>query len=135
MKKIILALFFITGVNAQTTETEYNYLTKGYSESISKGLDLKQGYELQDMYLHSDSFYDFDFKLFVNQKTKKTQGVLVSAVSKLWGNKYYLCIPIDNPLLHQRYYDYLQLWDKDILRGYSTALTEILAVSLSASEN
>ncbi len=132
MKKIILALLFVTGLNAQTTEQEYNYLTKGYSETISKGLDLKQGYELQDMYLHSDTLYDFDFKLFVNQKTKKTQGVLVTAVSKLWGNKYYLCIPIDNPELHQRYYDFLQTWDKDILKGYSTALSEILQMSLSS---
>ncbi|MBF2709246.1 hypothetical protein [Flavobacterium soyangense] len=131
MKKIIFAFLFVTSLNAQTTDIEYNYLTKGYSETISKGLDLKQGYELQDLYLHSDSLYDFDFKLFVNQKTKKTQGVLVTAVSKLWGNKYFLCIPVDNPVLHQRYYDFLQTWDKDILKGYSTALTEILQLSLS----
>lgn len=132
MKKIIFALLFVTSLSAQTTESEYNYLTKGYSETITKGLDLKQGYELQDLYSHSDQFYNFDFKLFVNQQTKKTQGVLVIAVSKLWGNKYYLCIPVDNPNLHQRYYDFLQTWDKDILKGYSTALTEILQLSLSS---
>ncbi len=132
MKKIILALLFVTSLSAQTTELEYNYLTKGYKETIEKGLDLKQGYELQDMYLHSDSLYDFDFKLFVDKKTKKTKAVLVTAISKSWGNKYYLCIPISNPVLYQKYYDYLQTWDKDILKGYSTALTEIIQLSLES---
>ena len=131
MKKIIFGLFFVTlGMSAQTTDVEYNYLTKGYKETVEKGLDLKQGYELQDMYLHSDSLYDFDFKLFVEKSTKKTKAVLVTAVSKSWGNKYYLCIPLGNPVLHQRYYDFLQTWDKDILKGYSTALSEILQMSL-----
>lgn len=136
MKKITLLLVMFTSFSySQTTEIEYNYLTKGYSETISKGLDLKQGYELQELYLYSDSLYDFDFQIFVELKTKKTKGVLVSATSKLWGNKYYLCIPIDNKQLEQRYYDYLTTWDRDILKTYSFALTQILSKSLSASEN
>ncbi|TRX29651.1 hypothetical protein FNW25_01445 [Flavobacterium franklandianum] len=130
MKKIILALLFVTGLSAQTTEVEYNYLTKGYKETLEKGLDIKQGYELQDLYIHTDDSYNFDFKLFVDKNSKKTKAVLVTAVSKVWGNKYYLCIPIGNSVLHQRYYDSLQIWDKDILRVYTTALTEILQFSL-----
>lgn len=130
MKKIILSFLFVNFLNAQTSEIEYNYLTKGYQETVTKGLDLKQGYILQDLYFHTDDLYDFDFKLFVETKTKKTKGVLVQAVSKLWGNKYYLCIPVGNSQLHQKYYDFLQTWDKDILKGYSTALTEILQLSL-----
>lgn len=130
MKKItLLLILFVSFLNAQTTEIEYNYLTKGYAETVSKGLDLKQGYELQDFYTFNDSLYSFNFKLFVELKTKKTKGVLVTAVSKFWGNKYYLCIPQDSPVLLNKYSEYLQTWDKDILKAYSVALTDILGMS------
>lgn len=130
MKKIILALLFISSLNAQTSETEYNYLTKGLKDSVEKGLDLKQGYDLQDFYTHDEQFYSFNFRLLVDIKTKKTKGILVVADSKVWGNRYFLCIPQDNPDLLKRYSDYLQTWDKDILKAYSLALTDILGLSL-----
>ncbi|WP_310560622.1 hypothetical protein [Flavobacterium sp.] len=132
MKKIILALLFVTGLSAQTTEIEYNYLTKGYKETVTKGLDLKQGYELQDMFVHNETSYQFDFKLFNDVSTKKTKAILVIATSNLWGNVYYLCVPIASPELELKYNDYLQTWDKDILRAYSFAQSRILTMSLSA---
>lgn len=130
MKKIIFALLFFGSINAQTTESEYNYLTKGYSETVTKGLDLKQGYELRDLYGYSETLYTFDFKLFVNQKTKKNAAILVIANSKMWDNVYYLCIPIGNADLYQRYEKDLISWDSMILRSYSTALSDLLLLSL-----
>ncbi|TRX16739.1 hypothetical protein [Flavobacterium franklandianum] len=134
MKKIILALLFVTGLNAQTTEIEYNYLTKGYQETVTKGLDLKQGYELKDMFVHNETNYQFDFKLFNEQSTKKTKAILVIATSKTWGNVYYLCLPISNLDLQLKYNDYLQTWDKDILRAYSFALSRITSLSLESAD-
>lgn len=132
MKKIIFGLFFVAfGLNAQTTEIEYNYLTKGYQETVSKGLDLKKGYELQDLYFHNEVLYDFDFKMFNDSVTKKSKAVLVVAHSKTWGNWYYLCIPLDNPELYKRYEKELSSWDSAILSSYSSALSKILSVSLT----
>lgn len=128
-------MFFFTSMSfSQTTETEYNYITKGYQETISKGLDLKKGYSLQDLYFHNDEAYSFDFKLFVEDKTKKTKAIFVCAYSKVWQKKYYLCIPIANELLKKQYEDFLKTWDKQILTSYSVAFSEILTLSLTEAE-
>jgi hypothetical protein len=134
MKKKITLLFmlFISVSYSQTTEQEYNYLTKGFKDAVDKGLDLKQGYELQDFYTHDEQFYKFNFMLFIDIKTKKTKAILVIADSKVWANRYYLCIPQDNPILYKRYSDFLQTWDKDILKAYSLGLTDILGLSLQS---
>ncbi len=33
----------------QTTETEYNYVTKGYKIQLESGLDMKKGYRFEDL--------------------------------------------------------------------------------------
>ena len=50
MKKLFLALFVLGASVAfgQTTDDEYNYLTKGYAVQVSSGLDMKQGYSMTD---------------------------------------------------------------------------------------
>lgn len=132
MKKIVFLFFFVfSGLYSQTTEEEYNYITKGYKIAVESGMDLKSGYSLQDLYTYQDSLYVFDFKLFVNDKTKKTSCVLVKANSLMWGNKYYLCIPIGNSALTKKYESKLNEWDKAILSSYSLALSNILSLSLS----
>ncbi|WP_395048379.1 hypothetical protein [Flavobacterium sp.] len=134
MKKITLLLFMFVSLcsYSQTTQIEYNYLTKGLKDAVEKGLDLKQGYDLQDFYTHNEQFYTFNFRLFVDVNTKKTKAILVVVDSKVWGNRYYVCIPQDNPDLSKQYSDYLQSWDKDILKAYSLALTDILGLSLKS---
>lgn len=42
----ISAFVFYTNVNSQTTQEEYNYVTKGYKVQIESGLDMKKGYEI-----------------------------------------------------------------------------------------
>ena len=51
MKTFVLtamAAFFFNVVNAQTitTQQEYNYVTKGYKDDVSKGKNLLEGYKL-----------------------------------------------------------------------------------------
>ena len=55
MKKFRLITLFgliltlsVTAIG-QTTETEYNYLTKGYKIQVESGLDMKKGYSLKDV--------------------------------------------------------------------------------------
>lgn len=52
--KVIAILSFILlstfTIDAQTTLEEYNYVTKGYKETVEKGLDLKKGYRFVDLH-------------------------------------------------------------------------------------
>lgn len=135
MKKITLFLLFITSLTySQTTVEEYNYVTKGYAETIAKGLDLKKGYSLNEVYHYTDTNYDFLFKSLTNDKTKKTSCIMVIANSRVWGNKYYLCMPIGNGDLEKKYKEQLSLWDAPILSAYSLALSQILTYSLASVE-
>ncbi len=40
---------FSTKVHSQTTLEEYNYVTKGYHVQLTSGLDMKKGYEFEDI--------------------------------------------------------------------------------------
>jgi hypothetical protein len=132
MKKIILlfVLFSSACSYSQTTLDEYNYLTKGYKIALESGLDLKQGYKMFDIYEHDDALYSFYFSRFVDVSTQKTKAISVVAISKLWGNKYFLCIPLNNSELTNRYNDFLTSWDRDILKAYSITFSEIMVKSI-----
>ncbi len=135
MKKITLLLLLGFSFSySQTTVEEYNYVTKGYAETITKGLDLKKGYTINEVYHYTDSNYDFLFQSLTNDKTKKTSCIMVIAHSLVWGNKYYLCMPISNSDLDKKYKEQLSLWDASILSAYSLALSQILTYSLASVE-
>ncbi|RUT68749.1 hypothetical protein D0817_19225 [Flavobacterium cupreum] len=135
MKKITLLLLLTFSLSySQTTVEEYNYVTKGYAETISKGLDLKKGYSLTEVYHYTDSNYDFLFQSLTNDRTKKTSCIMVIAHSLGWGNRYYLCIPIGDSQLEEKYKYQLNLWDAPILSAYSLALSQILTYSLMSAE-
>jgi len=46
---IITILFSITSSFGQTTQEEYNYITKGYKVQLESGLDMKKGYSFADL--------------------------------------------------------------------------------------
>lgn len=46
---IVIILFSITSAFGQTTQEEYNYITKGYKVQLESGLDMKKGYSFVDM--------------------------------------------------------------------------------------
>lgn len=56
MKKNILSIlfviFFTLPAFSQTTEEEYNYVTKGYKIQIESGLDMKKGYRFDEIAEH-----------------------------------------------------------------------------------
>lgn len=54
MKKILLlliVLFVSTYTFCQTTEEEFNYVTKGLKIQVDAGLDMKKGYELKSIHI------------------------------------------------------------------------------------
>ena len=131
MKKITVLLLFISSViYSQTTEVEYNYLTKGYRGQMQKGLDLKLGYQLVDVFQKDVGIYHFDYKVFLTDEKLSAIYVSVSSERSFSVNVYDLCIPFGNNDLLQEYYNSLSMWDSSILRAYSVATSELLSNTL-----
>jgi len=129
---LILLSPLISFAQHSTTETEYNYLTKGYKEDLAEGRDLKLGYRLDPM---EDEIiiatYTFTFSSFVKLDEKALAAVLVVVKSKqLLGNSYnsyYLCIPINNRELNDRYLQSITSWDGPISRAYAYVSSVLFA--------
>ena len=129
MKRITFLLLLLSSLaysQVSTTSDEYNYLTKGYKIAMESGLDLKKGYGFIEVSTYDDPLYSFSFNQFVRTNNNEVCAIMVSAYSKLWGNKYYYCIPLNNLDLYSLYMDNLKKWDKDILVAYSGALSSYL---------
>lgn len=126
MKKIILAILFFTSFSySQTTQEEYNYLTKGYREQISKGLDLKKGYQFENLLVYKSGRYTFDFKVFLTDEKLSSIYVSVNSEGTFGNNVYDICIPFDNDELTNNYNDSLASWDLPISKAYISALTHL----------
>ena len=102
MNRIILftiLLFTVSIVHSQTTQEEYDYLTKGYEESKRLGLDLKNGYTLEEIHKTDFEKYVFTYYAFTHVDTNKLKAVLIECVKVKDGkdNKIkYLVLPLDN---------------------------------------
>lgn len=92
---LVIALSICTLINAQTTLEEYNYLTKGYKVQIESGLDMKKGYELEDV--DSGQTPDQLRTIYVKRLlkingTQKTTAAYLLIYTK-GNNTEYICVP------------------------------------------
>ena len=92
---IIIGLILVASFSAfsQTTEEEYNYLTKGYKFQIESGLDMKKGYTLQDLTSHNVGERKTEFKALFRDGEDKPCAVLCIYNRPSTGFKDYICIP------------------------------------------
>lgn len=102
---LFTASFFITllfsslTASAQTTQEEYNYITKGYKVQIESGLDMKKGYTLVDLgnwgLDHNPEHRECTFKGLVRQGQTKPCAVLMiyKRTDVANGATFYVCIP------------------------------------------
>jgi hypothetical protein len=90
---------------SQTTEEEYNYLTKGYQIQLESGLDMKKGYTMKDLTeyvvnFQSGNYKKVTFKYLYKDEAKKNVAVLaIFSFYKKEENKTlskYICIPLSN---------------------------------------
>lgn len=112
-KKIIIALSLICialhGIS-QTSLEEYNYITKGYKVQMESGLDMKKGYELEDLKSNTAGVRTASLKKLVKVNAGKKQTVAYMIVyQKEQSPREYYCIPSPKS-------------EKDILDTYWTAL-------------
>ena len=108
MKKLILSAFILTSSIAfcQTTDDEYNYLTKGYAAQVSQGLDMKQGYSLIDKGTTPYESVSVDVKYLYRTSGNVYAGALL-IVNGLKGAKgasvptQYFCVPSAGSSMNQ----------------------------------
>lgn len=115
MKKAIFLLTLFISVSAfvkaQTTEEEYNYVTKGYKVQMESGLDMKKGYTLKDLgnwslNFGSDGTREATFKGLYRDNSDKPCAIMLIYTRPSTNYKEYYCIPtIDAPS---------NLWDKTL---------------------
>lgn len=139
MKTILLSLILFTGVELKaqnTTQEEFNYMSKGYARMVAEGLDLKKGYYLSDTarFTIENNKYFFTFYNLMRLSDKSLAGTIVIAKSNISGNSYYLGIPaaksdmsIDlNPTLMAQISNYN--WDYSIRSAFLLSLAEYLMI-------
>lgn len=133
MKKITLlfAILITTLSFSQTTNDEYNYMIKGYQIQVSSGLDMKKGYQIENLTVINKGNYTFDFKALL-RSNNTLAGVLVVATSKAWGNTYYIGMPVSNPNLTPYYENEIAKWDEPMTTAYANAVSELYANVLNS---
>jgi hypothetical protein len=105
MKKFLTAVLFVSaslmplcGVS-QTTQEEYNYITKGYKVQIESGLDMKKGYSFTDLgdwgLTHGTEKRRCEFKALMRSGQAKPCAILMiyKRTDIENGATYYVCIP------------------------------------------
>lgn len=93
---LLIALTKHSGFAQNTTEEEFNWMSKGYQVMISSGLDMKSGYyfDLNKELSESRGSYEFNFKFFHRESDSTLAGILITAKSKISGKTYYYGLPI-----------------------------------------
>lgn len=139
MKTILFTLFVFISLKSftqNTTQEEYNFMTKGYKQLLESGLDMKKGYVLSDTaaFTTSEGKYEIIFMNLLRQKDKSLAGTIAIIDSKVWSKRYYLGIPAaqaNGSVDHQgtlmaQIYSFG--WDASIKTGFLQALSEYLTL-------
>ncbi len=142
MRTLFLASFVIVSTFSlaqNTTQEEYNFMTKGYQQLIESGLDMKKGYYTADTlaFTTQGQKYEFYFMNLIRQKDKSLAGTIVVAISKTWNKRYYLGMTAaqsDNSIDHEQNL-MVQIanynWDNNIKTAFLQALSEYLSLTLT----
>ncbi len=77
------------------TETEYNYMSKGYKTQVEQGLDMKKGYLAENSIQIAEGSYLFEFIPLDRIEGKDTLfvGFILKAKSGYSGTFYWYAIP------------------------------------------
>ncbi len=96
MKKLLLLLLLPTFAFSQaTTETEYNYMKKGYRDVEERGLDVKSSYYTVELNKQTVGDYKMSYTLLRRTKDSSIAGVIIKSVAYNNPANYY-CIPAVN---------------------------------------
>lgn len=123
----LIGLFYCHLLNGQTTQEEYNFITKGYRFTIEYGLDMKQGYTMTPIkdYNFSTSFHANIMGLF--RESGDLAGYLVRVKDGTFDKD--ICIPTENSTedIWQQYDYVLQSLPLSTQRYYTIILSRFLS--------
>lgn len=122
---------FYASETVKTTEEEYNYLTKGLKIQEDSGLDMKKGYQLDAIYKREINKFNFVISQLVLLETKEVKAISVKAYSPVTLQTYYLCIPLNNAELTNKYFEYIRLFTPALCQAYAVAMSDNLAIVTS----
>lgn len=118
---LLALLFSSNALFGQTTQEEYNYITKGYKVQIESGLDMKKGYSLVDLgawgLKNGTENRNCEFKGLIKQGQTKPCAIMMiyKRTDIANGVNYYICIPSANaaPEIWQQTLDFINTTFKD----------------------
>lgn len=141
MRKIILLVLITTLSNLtfsqeletevlSTTLEEYNYMTKGYEIQQKSGLDMKKGYDIENIKTFLKGKYIFRFKALIRTEEKQIAGIIIIGHSDVSGRDYYLGMPINNRQLQLVFESDIRNWDESMTTAYAQAVSELYSSNL-----
>lgn len=145
MKKlfIILGILFINLSFGQTTQEEYNYITKGYKVQLESGLDMKKGYTLKVLDLQNVSIEKqtrmLEFSALLKDNNTKPVAIMMkynrTDISN--GHLQYFCIPTpDAPInLWQQTYESISLSFTNTDVVYKTIIYALMKFASTGTYN
>ena len=104
----------------QTTQEEYNYITKGYKIQVESGLDMKKGYSFFDLrpavlkWANGEARNCY-FKALVRDGESKPCAIMMIYKRFDVGAEYYICIPTLNAdaVWQQTFQDMMKISEAD----------------------
>lgn len=102
----LAAFLFITNAHSQsTTETEYNYMKKGYATSEAQGLDIKRGYYTDEPKTLASPTITIYCTTLRREKDKSVAGTIIKSVSnEAFGSGVkYWAVPSVNTVAQESY--------------------------------
>ena len=134
---VILMMWVSSSANAQTTEEEYNYITKGYKIQIESGLDMKKGYRFEDVDSWGLKYSGFErnasFKMLYRDGEKKPCAILMKLDRTNTTFEAYLCIPhyfSDDQIWKRAYNDFVTIGSNDwteASRAYTWGMIKMIS--------
>lgn len=131
----LIALMYCQAINGQTTQEEYNFITKGYQFTIEYGLDMKQGYNMKFLKAYH---YSTDFRSQISgffRASGELAGYLVQVTDGSFQKA--ICIPTENSsdTIWQQYDYLLQTLPLSTQRYYTITISQFLSQKSFASNN
>lgn len=140
---ILAAAFVSTAAFSQTTQEEYNYLSKGYKIQLESGLDMKSGYEIKEVgdygVNYNNGEFSRDVKFLHLYRIGETIPCATLAIFSRSNTDYeqYYCIPhIDSSsdIWTQAYSDFQSLTTSWSEQGSGYTWSMIKVISQLSSE-
>lgn len=139
MKKLFTLIAIITlafASHSQTTQEEYNYITKGYKMQLDGGLDMKKGYTFDDVgeyYITSGEVRrTCTFKALYRSNELKPCAIML--IYKRSDNNFldFLCIPTgSDAVIWNQYFDKVKTYTGDGAVALMWGLAKLSSKNLS----